>query len=89
MQSKTEIGVVVDVKQARTGVRRRARKICAETMDIYWAEFAKVRQMRKDAEKLLAEPLEIHAETRRQLDDLRGLHVQIFGGASPPNQVKH
>jgi hypothetical protein len=89
MQSKTEIGVVVDVKQARTGVRRRARKICAETMDIYWAEFAKVRQMRKDAEKLLAEAQEINAESRRQLDDLRGLHAQIFGGAIPPNQVKH
>ena len=69
MQSKTEIGVVVDVKQARTGVRRRARKICAETMDIYWAEFAKVRQMRKNAERLLAEAQEIKAEARRQLDE--------------------
>ena len=89
MQRTTEIAVVVDVKQAKTGVRRRARKICAETMDIYWAEFAKVRQMRKNAERLLAEAQEIKAEARRQLDDICRLRTEIFGGAIPPNQVKH
>ena len=89
MQSEAEIGVIVDAKQARTGVRRRVRKICANAMGIYGAEFAKVRRMSKKAEQELAEAKDIQAEVRRLLDDIRALHTEIFGGASSPNQVKH